>query len=113
MRAAAVREYGKSFLEKCREDALFFGLPTQMQVWMSHGDLVVNIPEGFQVTARTGDCPVAAMSDPERKLYGVQFHPEVRHTPLGDEILKNFCFEFADVAAVGICRILFRRRLRR
>jgi len=92
VRAAAVREYGKSFLEKCREDALFFGLPTQMQVWMSHGDLVVNIPEGFQVTARTGDCPVAAMSDPERKLYGVQFHPEVRHTPLGDEILKNFLF---------------------
>lgn len=92
VRPAAVREYGKSFLEKCREDALFFGLPTQMQVWMSHGDLVVNIPEGFQVTARTGDCPVAAMSDPERKLYGVQFHPEVRHTPLGDEILKNFLF---------------------
>ncbi|NSW82933.1 MAG: glutamine-hydrolyzing GMP synthase [Syntrophothermus sp.] len=92
VRPAAVREYGKSFLEKCREDALFFGLPTQMQVWMSHGDLVVNIPEGFQVTASTGDCPVAAMSDPERKLYGVQFHPEVRHTPLGDEILKNFLF---------------------
>lgn len=92
VRPSEVREYGKSFLEVCREDTLFHGLPHQMQVWMSHGDSVVKVPEGFQVTARTGDCPVAAMSDPTRALYGVQFHPEVRHTPLGDEILKNFLF---------------------
>ncbi len=89
---AAVREYGKAFLTVCREDSLFWGLEREMQVWMSHGDAVSKVPQGFEVTAFTRDCPVAAMSHPARKLYGVQFHPEVKHTPLGDEILKNFLF---------------------
>lgn len=89
---AQIREYGKTFLEVVAGDPLFSGLERKMQVWMSHGDSIKQVPDGFAVTARTPDCPVAAMSDPARGLFGVQFHPEVKHTPLGDEILKNFLF---------------------
>jgi len=89
---AQIREYGKTFVETA-PDPLFHGLEPKMQVWMSHGDSITRVPEGFNVIARTPDCPVAAMSNPERKLYGVQFHPEVKHTPLGNEILKKFLFD--------------------
>jgi GMP synthase (glutamine-hydrolysing) len=60
---------------------------------MSHGDSVARLPQGFSITARTETCPVAAISNPERKLYGVQFHPEVRHTLAGMEVLHNFLYE--------------------
>ncbi|KUG03660.1 gmp synthase [hydrocarbon metagenome] len=89
-----VREYGRSMLEVTEaEDLLFHGLDADMQVWMSHGDSIEKIPPGFQGTARTNNCPFAAMSSPERGLYGVQFHPEVKHTLFGMDILKNFLFE--------------------
>ena len=86
------REYGRAQLAVTRDDLLFNELPKDMQVWMSHGDSVFTLPEGFVETARTGNCPVAAMYHPEKHLYGVQFHPEVKHTVYGMDILKNFLF---------------------
>lgn len=96
---AAGKEYGKTILEVTGSDPLFKGLPSTMQVWMSHGDYISAPPPGFQVTARSAYTAVAAMSDPERKLYGVQFHPEVKHTPLGQEILRRFLFDVCGVKA--------------
>ncbi|MGE5372083.1 MAG: glutamine-hydrolyzing GMP synthase [Solirubrobacterales bacterium] len=91
---ADLREYGRCNLNvTAADDDLFAGVPAEMQVWMSHGDHLTEAPAGFAVTALTGNSPVAAMSDPARKLYGVQFHPEVRHTPYGNDILKNFLYK--------------------
>jgi GMP synthase (glutamine-hydrolysing) len=87
------REYGRTALRvEDREDKLFLGLNSELSCWMSHGDFVAAPPPGFQVTASTGQVPIAAMADPQRKLYGVQFHPEARHTPQGQEMLKNFLY---------------------
>lgn len=91
--AAAGREYGKTELEVTTDDILFAGLPLKMQCWMSHGDYISAPPPGFRVTARSAYTPVAAMSDPGRRLYGVQFHPEVKHTPQGQEMLRRFLFQ--------------------
>jgi GMP synthase (glutamine-hydrolysing) len=74
---------------------LFTDLPDEQEVWMSHGDSIVAAPEGFVVTSSTGAVPVATLEHPERAIYGVQFHPEVAHTPRGQEILKAFLFEGA------------------
>ncbi len=90
---AEQREYGKTILEIIAGDLLFAGLGPRQQVWMSHGDRVEAAPPGFKVTARTNWSPVAAMSRPEDKLYAVQFHPEVVHTPRGKEILEHFLFD--------------------
>jgi len=84
------REYGRAELTVTNNSLLFKGLRTHEQVWMSHGDSVVSPPEGFMVIGSTDDCSVAAMSDENKKLYGLQFHPEVNDTPCGDTILKNF-----------------------
>lgn len=86
------REYGRAQLAVTRDDLLFNELQKDMQVWMSHGDSVLNLPEGFISIAQTGNCPVAAMCNPEKKIYGVQFHPEVKHTIYGLDILKNFLY---------------------
>ena len=75
------------------ESLLFAGTPCQQTVWMSHRDAVSQVPEGFVVTSRTDACPVASMECAERRLYATQFHPEVRHTPFGDQMLSNFLFE--------------------
>jgi GMP synthase (glutamine-hydrolysing) len=72
---------------------IFHELPEQQVVWMSHRDAVAAPPEGFVVTAATADSPVAAMEHRERGIYGVQFHPEVAHTPRGQEMLKHFLYE--------------------
>ena len=74
-------------------DALFNGVSGRQQVWMSHRDLVVSAPDGFDVLATTATCPVAAMGSHARRLYGVQFHPEVVHTPCGMGLLANFVFD--------------------
>ncbi len=88
---ASHREYGPARLELLAADSpLFSGLEPALDVWMSHGDRVEQLPPGFRVLARTDNAPVAAMGDPTRDLYGLQFHPEVAHTPRGREILRNF-----------------------
>ncbi|HET7579944.1 MAG TPA: glutamine-hydrolyzing GMP synthase [Bacillales bacterium] len=91
---AVHREYGKATIhvEQNGHAGLFNGMTEEASVWMSHGDLVKAPPEGFKVDATNPSCPVAAMSDPDRKLYGVQFHPEVRHTENGMDMLRNFVF---------------------
>ena len=84
------REYGLAELEVVGNHQLFAGTPRTQQVWMSHGDSVAVPPPGFQVIARTENTPVAAMADPARGFVGLQFHPEVRHTPHGMEMLDAF-----------------------
>lgn len=96
--AADVREYGKVTVNIENESKLFAGLPKVQVVWMSHSDLIKEVPAQFVVDASSASCPVAAMSDEARKLYGVQFHPEVQHSQYGNDILKNFIFEVCDCA---------------
>ena len=86
-------EYGRTSLEVTNTSRLFEDLPPQQNVWMSHFDSIVAAPPGFRVTARTGEVPVAALEDPERAVYGVQFHPEVAHTERGQEVLKHFLYD--------------------
>ncbi|WP_342434022.1 glutamine-hydrolyzing GMP synthase [Neobacillus sp. FSL H8-0543] len=86
------REYGKAVMNLEHQTKLFKDLPEAQTVWMSHGDLVVEAPQGFNVDGTSPSCPIAAMSNEERKLYAVQFHPEVRHSVYGNELLKNFVF---------------------
>ena len=88
-------EYGKAELEVLNDDDLFYGLPKKIDVWMSHGDKVVELPEGFEPIARTENSPFASIRNKEKKIWGVQFHPEVSHTPNGKEILKNFAVRIA------------------
>jgi GMP synthase (glutamine-hydrolysing) len=87
--ALAGQDGERADAEGCR-DGLLAGLPARQRVWMSHGDTCVAAPPGFAVTARTAATPVAAIEDPRRKLYGVQFHPEVMHTDHGIAILQRF-----------------------
>src|SRR6266404_1147752 len=89
---AARREYGHAKLQVLSgKTAIFSELPFELDVWMSHGDHVTRLPDGFQTTATTGDV-VTAIENPQRGIYCVQFHPEVSHTPLGKEVLRNFLF---------------------
>ncbi|GAB6932478.1 glutamine-hydrolyzing GMP synthase [Calditerricola satsumensis] len=90
---AEVREYGKAVIQVDTASPLFRGLDAEQVVWMSHSDHVTALPEGFVVDARTANAPVAAMHHPERRLFAVQFHPEVKHTEHGDAILRNFLYE--------------------
>jgi GMP synthase (glutamine-hydrolysing) len=92
---AASREYGFSRLQIIRKADLFHGLPGHLQVWMSHGDSVLRAPAGFETLARTDSIPIAAFADHRRRIYGVQFHPEVVHTPRGRELFSNFLFRIA------------------
>lgn len=93
---AARREYGHAQLKVLSgKTALFNELPFELDVWMSHGDHVTRLPDGFQTTATTGEV-ITAIENPERNIYCVQFHPEVSHTPLGKEILRNFIFKICD-----------------
>jgi GMP synthase (glutamine-hydrolysing) len=89
-------EYGRTPLTITRPSPLFTNLPVTQEVWMSHGDSIVAAPPGFRVTAETPGAPVAALDDAERAIYGVQFHPEVIHTPRGMEILKAFLYDICD-----------------
>lgn len=88
------REYGKAELEVTAKDAaLFNGLPSPQTVWMSHGDLVTELPTGFELVATSKDCPIASIQDTTRNFYGVQFHPEVRHSEYGNDLLRHFAFD--------------------
>ncbi len=91
-------EYGGTTFALMNESLLFQDLPHAQTGWMSHGDSVLRVPSGFVVTARSRHLPVAAMEDASRGLYGVQFHPEVRHTQHGQAILKNFLYRVCDLA---------------
>jgi len=90
------REYGRAFLEVVRRDALFDGIPDRSQVWMSHGDSILSLPDGFEVLATTDSIPVAAFrraGASARPLYGLQFHPEVYHSEHGRQLIRNFLTE--------------------
>lgn len=89
---AGQREYGKVDIKLDNNSDLFRGIEKDTTCWMSHTYYVNELPEGFVKTAETSNCPTAAMENPSRKLYGVQFHPEVEHTPRGRDILKNFLY---------------------
>jgi len=91
-------EYGGATVSVVERGRLFEGLPADMACWMSHGDSVLEAPAGFVVTAQSDLLPVAAMEDREAGIYGVQFHPEVRHTAYGQELLKNFLYKICDIA---------------
>ena len=91
-----VAEYGRATLRVADGASLLAELPETQDVWMSHRDAVEVAPSGFRVSASTDDSPVAAMEDPVRRIYGVQFHPEVGHTPRGQEILKRFLYDVCE-----------------
>ncbi len=93
----AKREYGPATVTVTRDDGLFAGLDRDQPVWMSHGDSITRLPEGFHATAQTDSTPYAGLAAPERGLYGIQFHPEVVHTPRGRELLRNFVNGIADI----------------
>ncbi len=89
------REFGRQELHVIESDTLLAGVPEHTTCWMSHGDRVEQVPDGFIVLAETEHSPVAAMADLDRGLYGVQFHPEVQHTPEGPAMLRSFLYEVA------------------
>lgn len=90
---ASQREYGKAEITIQKKNDLFAGLPEKQTVWMSHGDLVTSAPSGFDVIATSESCPIAAIANESRKFYGVQFHPEVRHSVYGNELLRQFVMD--------------------
>lgn len=96
---AALGEYGKTEAVVDSAEGILAGSPGEQTTWMSHGVAVEEAPEGFEVLAHTEGAPVAAMQDESRKLYGVQWHPEVKHTVLGDQLLSAFLHECAGLAS--------------
>jgi GMP synthase (glutamine-hydrolysing) len=93
------REYGPATVTITTDDGLFAGLDRDQPVWMSHGDSITRLPEGFHPTAQTDSTPFAGLVDPARGLYGIQFHPEVVHTPRGRDVLRNFVVGIAGARA--------------
>jgi len=89
-------EYGKAMMNVTGKSPLFQGLGNELQVWMSHGDKVETPPEGFEVVADSDNCPLAAIQNIDRNIFGLQFHPEVVHTPQGAAILGNFAFNVCE-----------------
>jgi GMP synthase (glutamine-hydrolysing) len=95
--ATGKREYGPASVQLDTADGLFHGLEREQPVWMSHGDSITRLPEGFVSTAQTDSTPFAGLEAPDRNLYGIQFHPEVAHTPRGKDVLRNFIEGIAGV----------------
>ncbi len=96
--ASRRREYGKTALDIVEPEPLFHGIESNTTVWMSHGDRVEHIGDGFRVLARTENSPFAAVANPQRRVYGLQFHPEVTHTIGGSAILNNFLYRVCECA---------------
>ncbi|MBQ7726064.1 MAG: glutamine-hydrolyzing GMP synthase [Clostridia bacterium] len=94
--SAGAQEYGKVDLQIDPTSKLFSGLPAKTLCWMSHTDYIERIPVDFKITGKTASCPVAAMENASKKLYAVQFHPEVMHTPLGSEMIRNFLYNVCE-----------------
>jgi GMP synthase (glutamine-hydrolysing) len=107
-----VSEFGKTEV-RTHEGALFAGLPEEQTTWMSHRDSVTAPPAGARVVAGSVSTPIAAFEAPERKLYGVQFHPEVVHTPYGNEVLKNFLYGVADAPATWTAAAVIEEQVER
>ena len=94
VKSAGAPEYGKAMIDVTDSSTkLFKSLPEHHQVWMSHGDLVTEVPAGFDVVATSESCPISAMENQEKGLYAVQFHPEVRHSEHGNDVLRHFAFD--------------------
>ncbi len=88
------KEYGKAVITVQDKDAVLFkGLPAEQTVWMSHGDLVTQAPDGFKTVATSANCPISSIANDEKKFYGIQFHAEVRNTEYGHDILRRFAFD--------------------
>jgi GMP synthase (glutamine-hydrolysing) len=96
---ASKREYGPAVISITTDDGLFSGIAPEQPVWMSHGDSIVAPPTGFEPLARSSSTPYAGLSHRERQMYGIQFHPEVVHTPAGRDILRNFVLGIAGARA--------------
>ena len=90
VKACEHKEYGRAEIQILTDSLLFDGLPKSQVVWMSHGDQVSELAPGFVCDAKSETCPFASSSNREKNLYTVQFHPEVRHSEFGNDILKNF-----------------------
>lgn len=101
---APAREYGRTAFAIHDFTDLFYGLEPVETVWMSHGDMVEEIPPGFEVIGSSEACPVGAIRDAGRRLYGVQFHPEVQHTPKGQKVLANFLFRICGLKGLWTMR---------
>ncbi len=95
--ASEKREYGPATVSLTDSEGLFAGIDREQPVWMSHGDSILRPPDGFRATAQSDSTPYAGLADPERGLYGIQFHPEVVHTPRGRDVLRNFVVGIAGV----------------
>jgi GMP synthase (glutamine-hydrolysing) len=96
VRKADFREYGRARLNIHSHDKLFKDIKQNSLCWMSHTDFIESVPEGFEITASSDSCPVCAMKNEEKKIYAVQFHPEVDHTEGGREIINNFLFKVCE-----------------
>lgn len=95
--AADNKEYGKAVITvKDPNAVLFKGLPEKQTVWMSHGDLVTQVPDGFTTVATSDNCPISSMANNEKRFYGIQFHAEVRNTEYGNDILRRFAFDVCE-----------------
>ncbi|MGI8435310.1 MAG: glutamine-hydrolyzing GMP synthase [Chthoniobacterales bacterium] len=95
---SARREYGAGMLHVANGSRLFEGIGEHLDIWNSHGDKVTALPTGFRAAAHTENSPLAAIENPETRLYGLQFHPEVAHTPRGKEIIQNFVYHICQCA---------------
>src|SRR6476659_8438865 len=93
VKPAKAREFGRAKLKVVAKDPFMRGLPEETTVWMSHGDQVHELPEDFVALATTPTCPYAAAKHKSRPFYGVQFHPEVTHTPRGEQLFQNFLYD--------------------
>jgi GMP synthase (glutamine-hydrolysing) len=113
VRRAGKREYGKALLTVAQPDGLFHGTKRRFVSWMSHGDSVRRPPPGFAVSASTANTAAAAMADPQRRLYGLQFHPEVVHTEEGARILRNFLFRICRCHGEWTMRSFVKEAIRR
>ena len=97
VKSAEVREYGKTHIDLNSKSQLFSDIETNQQSWMSHTDYVASVPQGFDIIGSTSGCEIASMANDAKKLYGVQFHPEVEHTLFGQKMIENFLYKICEV----------------